>query len=132
MLPSEVKMKSYSGYRRDVFEGWKKMPDAAIIGDGYTVEFSRLSERTIDMMCDSLNGWFNVWTKYLCEYTDKQGTLAIIVRKPKDADKLFNMFSDIRPVEFEHERITPAANVARTKMETLIDLIRRKEPVCIS
>ena len=132
MLPSEIKMKSYCGYRRNVFEGWKKLDDATIVGKEYTVSFFRLSERTIDMMCDALNGWFNNWTKFRCEYTDKQGTLSITVRKTEDADRLFNMLTDIRPVEFEHEEIMPAADVARTKMETLIDMIKRKESVCTS
>ena len=125
MLPSEVKMKSYRGYRHNVYEGWKKLDDATISGEGYTVEFFRLSERTIDMMCDALNGCYNVWTKFCCEYKDSKGTLSITVRKPEDADKLFNLLIGIKPIEFEHEGITPAVDVARTKMETLIDLIRK-------
>ena len=125
MLPSEVKMESYRGYRHDIYEGWKKMPESVIVGEGYTVEFSRLSERTIDMFCDALNGWHNVWTKFNLEYTDSKGKLSITVRKPEDADKLFNLMIDIKAIEFEHEGITPAVDVARTKMETLIDLIRK-------
>ena len=125
MLPSEIKMRSYRGYHRDVFEGWRKLPEATIEGKGYTVTFLRLSERTIDMFCDALNGWYNVWTKFCCEYKDSEGTLSITVRKPEDADKLFNLLIDIKPIEFEHEGITPAVDVARTKMETLIDLIRK-------
>ncbi len=123
MLPSEVKMKSYRGYRHNVFEGWQKMPEATIIGEGYTVEFSRLSERTIDMFCDALNGWENIWTKFCCEYTDDKGKLSITVRKPEDADKLFNMLADITPLEFEHEESLSAVDIARTKMETVINLI---------
>ena len=125
MLPSEVKMNSYRGYHRDVFEGWRKLSEATIEGEGYTVTFFRLSERTIDMFCDALNGWYNVWTKFCCEYKDSKGTLSITVRKPEDADKLFNLLTDIEPIEFEHEDITPAVDVARTKMETLIELIRK-------
>ena len=125
MLPSEVKMKSYRGYRHNVYEGWKKLDDVTISGEGYTVEFFRLSERTIDMMCDALNGWYNVWTKFCCEYKDSNGTLSITVRNPEDADKLFNLLVDIKPIEFEHEGITPAVDIARTKMKTLIDLIRK-------
>lgn len=88
MFPSEITMKSYRGYRNDIFEGWKKLDDATIAGDGYIVEFFRLYERTIDIMCDALNGWYNVWTKFCCEYKDSRGKLSITVRKPEDADKL--------------------------------------------
>ena len=126
MLPSEVKMKSYRGYHRDVFTGWQKMPEATIIGEGYIVEFSRLSERTIDPMCDALNGWYALWTKFCCEYTDSKGKLSIIFRKPEDADKLYQMLSDIQPITFEHEGTTPAVDVARTRMQSIIDLIRKQ------
>lgn len=124
MLPSEVTMRSYRGYRHNVFEGWKKLDDTTIIGEGYTVEFFRLSESTIDMMCDALNGWYNIWSKFRCEYVDDQGKLSITVRKPEDADKLYRMLSDIQSITFEHEGTTPAVEVARTRMHTIIDLIR--------
>ena len=127
MLPSEVKMKSYRGYRHDIFEGWRKMPEVSIIGEGYTVEFSRLSESTIDMMCDALNGWFNTWTKFCCDFTDSKGKLSIIFRKPEDADKLYNLLSDITPLEFEHEGTLSAADVARSMLETMINLITQKK-----
>ena len=127
MLPSEVTMKSYRGYRHDIFEGWRKMPEATIVGEGYTVDFSRLSESTIDMMCDALNGWYSIWTKFCCELTDSKGKLSIIFRKPEDADKLYNLLSDITPLEFEHEGTLSAADVARSKIETLISLIAQKK-----
>ena len=123
MLPSEVKMPSYRSYFYNVFEGWKKIPEVSIVGEGYKVEFYRYSERTIDEMCDALNGWFNVWTKVRCEYSDDKGKLSITVRKPEEADKLFNLLINIQPLEFEHEETTPAVDVARGKMQTLIDLI---------
>ena len=126
MVPSEIKMKSYRGYHRDVFEGWKKLNEATIDGEGYTVSFFRLSESTIDEMCDALNGWHNIWTKFRCEYKDDKGTLSITVHKPDDADKLFNIMVSIEPVAFEHEEKLPAVDVARTKMQTLIDLIINK------
>lgn len=127
MLPSEVTLKSYRGYRHNIFEGWQKLSEATIIGEGYTVEFSRLSESTIDMMCDALNGWFNIWTKFCCDFTDSKGKLSIIFRKPEDADKLYNLLSDIAPLEFEHEGTLSAADVARSKLETLIKLINQKK-----
>ncbi len=123
MLPSEVKMKSYRGYRHNVPDGWKKLEEATINADTYKVEFFRLCERTIDPMCDALNGYYSTWTKFLCEYADEHGKLSIIVRKPEDADKLYRMLTDIQPVTFEYEGTIPAVDVARTKMETLIDLI---------
>lgn len=95
------------------------------LGEGYTVEFYRLSESTIDMMCDALNGWHNVWTKFRCEFKDAKGTLAITVHKPEDADKLYRMLVDIRPVEFEYDETMPAVDAARIKLEALIDLIRK-------
>ena len=91
MLPSEVKMPSYRSYFYNVFEGWKKIPEVSIVGEGYKVEFYRYSERTIDEMCDALN--------------------------------VFNLLNNIQPLEFEHEETTPAVDVARGKMQTLIDLI---------
>ncbi len=124
MLPSEIKMYSCRGYRRNVYEGWKKLDDATISGEGSTVEFFRLSERTIDKMCDALNGWYNIWTRFCCEYTDSKGKLSVTVRKPEDADKLYNLLLDIKPVIFEHEGEIPAVDVARKKMEALIQLIR--------
>ena len=133
MLPSEVKMPIYHDYHYNVPEGWQKIPETTIVGEGYKVEFYRLSERTIDMMCDALNGWFNIWTKFNCEYTDGKGKLSITVRKPEDADKLFNMLAGITPLEFEHEDSMPAVDVARTKLETVIDLIKnnRKEKYAV-
>ena len=127
MLPSEIKMRSYRGYHRDVFEGWRKLAAATIEGEGYTITFSRFGECTIDMFCDALNGWYTVWTKFRCEYVDKQGKLSITVHKPEDADKLHRMLADIQPITFEHEGTTPAVDIARTKMETIINLIMHCE-----
>lgn len=131
ILPSAIEMKCSSGYRKNVFEGWKKLDEATITGDGYKVEFFRLSERTIDRMCDALNGWYNVWTKFRCEYQDAKGSLSITVRKPEEADKISNAMTDLQPVAFEHEGVLSAANVARIKMESLIGFIKdteRKKP----
>ncbi len=129
MLPSEVKMECSRGYRNEIYEGWKKLNAATILGEEYKIDFYRLSERTIELFCDALNGWYNVWTKFRCEYSDRKGKLVIIVRKPEDADKLFRILSDITPITFEHEGTMSAVDVARNKMETLINLIRdgRKE-----
>jgi hypothetical protein len=110
-----------------VFEGWKKLEGATIEGEGYKVEFSRLSERTIDRMCDSLNGYYNIWTKFLCEYSDAKGQLSIAVRKPEEADKIFKAMSDIQPLTFEHEGTMSPAEVARTRFETIISFIKEPE-----
>ena len=127
MLPSEVKLPSYCGYYNKTFEGWKEMPTAAITGIGYTVKFYRLGERTIDPMCDALNGWHTVWTKFRFEYSDSEKTgIQIIVRKPEDADKLYKMMQNIAPMEFEHEIIMTAAEVARSKAETIVQWIKGK------
>ena len=127
MLPSAIEMKGSSGYRKNVFEGWKKLDEATITGEGYKVEFFRLSERTIDRMCDALNGWYNVWTKFRCEYTDSKGVLSITVSKPEDADKISRAMTDLQPVTFEHEGTTAVANVARTKIEALIGFVKATE-----
>ena len=126
MLPSEIRTKSYTGYRNDVFAGWMKLDDATIIGDGYKVEFYRLSERTIDIMCDALNGWYNVWTKFRCEYTDSKGTLSVTLHNPEDADKLFTILENVKPLVFEHEGTVCSACVARSKMGAIIDLVQMK------
>ena len=126
-LPSAIKLKSFSGYRKNVFEGWKRLDDATIAGEGYKVEFYRLSERTIDRMCDALNGWYNIWTRFRCDYEDAKGTLTLTIRKPEDADKIFKIMNDIQPVSFEHEGALSAAVVARIKMESLIDLHKTAE-----
>ncbi len=123
-LPSEVKLKTYSGYHENVFEGWKKLDDATIRGDGYKVEFSRLSVRKIDQMCDALNGWYNIWTKFLCEYTDAKGTLSVVVQKAEEADKLSKLMTDLKPIRFEHEDPLSEAEVARIKLESLISFIK--------
>ena len=125
--PSAIKLKAFSGYRKNIFEGWKRLDEATITGEGYKVEFYRLSERTIDRMCDALNGWYNVWTKFRCEYEDAKGTLTVTIRKPEDADKIFKIMADIQPVSFEHEGTLSIANVARIKMESLIDLNKTAE-----
>ena len=121
-IPSSIKLKAFSGYRKNIFEGWKKLEDSTIAGEGYKVEFYRLSERTIDRMCDALNGWYNVWTKFRCDYEDTKGTLSIVVRKPEEADKIFKIMSDIQPLSFEHEGTISVPDVARLKMESIIDL----------
>ena len=126
-LPSAIEMKSCSGYRKNVFEGWKKLDDATITGEGYKVEFFRLSEKTIDRMCDALNGWYNVWTKFRCDFQDAKGTLTITVRQPEEADKISIAMSDLQPVTFEHEGALSAADIARIKMESLIGYIKAPE-----
>ena len=126
-LPSAIRMKSYSGYRKNVFEGWKKLDEATITGEGYKVEFFRLSEKTIDRNCDALNGWYNIWTKFRCEYTDAKGTLSITVRKPEEADRISAMLSGIEPVAFEHEDMLTAADTARIKLESLISFMKAEE-----
>ena len=127
MLPSEVKRQSYRGYRYNVLDGWSKLEEATINAETYKVEFFRLSERTIDPMCDALNGYYSTWTKFLCEYTDKKGKLAVVIDTPEDADKVYTMLADIEPLEFEHEDPMSAVDVARTKLKAVIDLIRNSE-----
>ncbi len=126
-LPSAIEMKSYSGYRKNVFEGWKKLDEATISGEGYKVEFFRLSEKTIDRMCDALNGWYNVWTKFRCDFQDAKGTLTITVRQPEEADKISRAMCNLQSVVFEHEDSLSVADVARTKMESLIGFIRAEQ-----
>ena len=126
-MPSAIKLKSYSGYRKNVFEGWMKLDDATIVGEGYKVEFFRLSERTIDRMCDALNGWHNIWTKFRCEYTDAKGKLSITVRNPDEADKIFKAMSCLQPVSFEHEDTLAVADVARIKLESIIGFLKTAE-----
>ena len=111
------------------------LPNHRIIGEGYKVEFYRLSERTIDRMCDALNGWYNVWTKFRCDYEDEKGTLSIVVCKPEEADKILKIMSDIQPLSFEREGTLSVPDVARIKMESIIDLhmtAEREKPSVLS
>ena len=121
MLPSEITLKSCGGFRRNVFEGWKKL--ISIEGEGYKVEFYRLSERTIDTQSDALNSWYNIWTWFCCEFTDSKGKLSLSIRNPEDADKIYKILSDVQPVTFEHEGTLSAAEVARTSIEAIARLL---------
>ncbi len=79
------------------------------------------------MMCDALNGWFNIWTKFRCEFKDEKGCCVITVHKPEDADKLFKIMLDITPIKCGHEPSIPAVEVARQRIEMMIDLIRNQK-----
>lgn len=119
--PSEVRTPGTSGFMRDVREGWKDLKAATIEGDGFKVEFSRYADRTIDPMCDALNGWYYSWRNdFECKYTDAQGELTLRTYKPEEADRLFDIMTNIEPVTFEHEGSLTAAEVARAGMEALI------------
>ena len=122
--PSEIRTPSTDGFSRHMSEGWKPLKDATIEGDGYKVEFSRYADKTIDTMCDALNGWYYVWRNdFNCTYTDDKGKLELRLDKPEDADRLFDIMTNIQPVTFEHEGSMTTAEVARAGMEAIIQFI---------
>ena len=126
--PSEVRTPSTDGFMRHTQDGWKPLKASTIEGDGFKVEFSRYAERTIDPMCDALNGWYYAWQNdFECKYTDKNGELTLRTRKPEEADRLFDIMTNVQPVTFEHEGTMTAAEVARAGMEALIQFIHPEE-----
>lgn len=89
--PSMVPLPSYSGYRKNIFEGWRIIESSTIKREEYTVEFIRHSSKTIDDMCDALNGWYNVWDDYEIVFTDKIGKILYPTSKNDTADMIFEM-----------------------------------------
>jgi hypothetical protein len=126
--PSEIRTPSADGFSRHMSEGWKPLKDATIEGDGYKVEFSRYADKTIDPMCDALNGWHYAWQNdFNCTYTDSKGKLELRLDKPEDADRLFDIMTNIQPVTFEHEGSMTATEVARAGMEAMIQFLHPEQ-----
>ena len=116
--PSEIRTPSADGFSRHMSEGWKPLKDATIEGDGYKVEFSRYADKTIDTMCDALNGWYYIWRDdFNCTYTSGKSKLELRLDKPEDADRLFDIMTDTQPIPFEHEDSMTPAEVARNKFK---------------
>ena len=126
--PSEVRTPSTDGFMHHTQDGWKPLKASTIEDDGFKVEFSRYAERTIDPMCDALNGWHYAWQNdFECKYTDKNGELTLRTQKPEEADRLFDIMTNVQPVTFEHEGTMAAAEVARAGMQALIQFIHPEE-----
>ncbi len=127
MRPSEIEYRPLRGYyRHQAPDGWVPLRDAAIVGDGYTFNFYRLTHRTKDRNCDDLNGWYSVWEDhYRCELKDDVGELAMNVDNVEKADKLHEIFSNIHPVEDDRGGIIPAAEFARDAMKQLVNYCRK-------
>ncbi len=118
--PSAIIIATIYTFFKNALNGWVKLNDATINGDGFKVEFYRLFERTIDRNCDALNGWHSIkTTKFLCELTIGDTTKSLVVNTEKDADKLFEIFSKIEKQDFEEEGIMEASEVASTTFDTL-------------
>lgn len=94
MKPSEITFKSITGTRKTVPSGWVPVPACTINGDGFTVEFERLSICTIDPQCDALNGYYNVWSKWYIKLTTPTFSKSLAVTTAQ-ADKLHDILSNI-------------------------------------
>ena len=117
--PSAIILATICTFYRNVFTGWKLLEDATINGDGFTVNFYRLGERTIDTNCDALNGWHTIWTKYLIELITKNGKREMVVSKGETADKLFNLFKNVGTINFDEEGEISAREHAEIAFDSL-------------
>lgn len=118
--PSAIIIATIFGFFNDIINGWVKLNDATIIGEGFTVEFYRLFERTIDRNCDALNGWYSFkTTKFLMKLTIDGETKELMVTTENDADKLFEIFKSIETVDFGEDGIMTAKEIANTKFEAI-------------
>ena len=121
--PSAIIIALISGFYNTVLNGWVKLNDATINGDGFTINFYRLFERTIDRNCDALNGWYSIKTnKFLCELIVDGETMTMAVDTEEKADKLFEIFKGIKPCEDEEETLT-AKEIAKSGFTTLKNFI---------
>lgn len=121
--PSEVPLISSSGYYKEVFEGWRKLESSSIKGDGFTVLFERYGERTIDRMCDALNGWYTMWTKYRITFSDKKGKIAVVTKTNENADKIFSMVVDAKSCDDPVDEATVAETV-RAVFTAIVNFVK--------
>lgn len=119
--PTEAKLPHGKGYHDTVPNGWVALGDSTISGFGYTVKFSRLASRTIDPMCDALNGWYCEWGKIEVELIDAKGKLTITTR-PEKADRIWEIVRDMKKDE-DH---TEAENV-RIGFEAIVNFVAEKK-----
>ena len=113
-----------SGYRQDVREGWVHLGRSCIVRDVYSVKFYAFREATIDPMCDALNGWYSVTTKWKAVFSDPNGEVEIATKDKQAIEKIFDIMLAVRPLYFEHEGTVSAAETARVKMETLANFLK--------
>lgn len=121
--PSAIILATIYTFFNKVFTGWKKLEDATIHGDGFTVNFYRLTERTIDHNCDALNGWRTVWTKYLVELITPYGKKTVTLNDGKTADKFFNILKNVTAFEWEGEGTVSASENAEITFDSLKNFI---------
>ena len=119
--PTEAKLPHAKGYRKNVPDGWVALDDSTISGFGYTVKFSRKANRTIDPMCDALNGWYAEWDKIEVELIDAKGKLTITTL-PEKADRIWEIVRDTKKDE-DH---TEAENV-RIGFEAIVNFVAEKK-----
>ena len=109
--PSAAPIKGSSGYRKNVFTGWKHIESSAILRNDFKVIFECYGEATIDTFCDALNGWYTTWTHWRATFTDDKGSIQITTSKKEVIDHLFETIvelgpdSDIEYSEFELARM---------------------------
>jgi len=127
VAPSTVKLNGTSGYYNDVIVGWKEIESSRIDGDGFVVRWYRYADRTIDRMCDALNGWHTYWEqRYKAVLTDKLGTAELILRGNETADLFFDMAIKCHGREDE-DGTTTDAEVVRILFRYISNYIEGEE-----
>ena len=119
--PSKARLRKGSGYYNKTPNGWYLLDDSTIAGIGYTVHFYRLAERTIDPMCDAMNGWYAKWSKFQCVFEDANGKLTIIVPAEDKADHIWEWVCKA----VKDDEHSEAHNV-RVGFQSIIDFVKSK------
>ena len=95
MKPSTINYPVRVGYRTKLPHGYVNF--ATINGDGFTVNFARISDVTCDRNNDALNGYYNVWGDFIFTLVINGKEVATLTCKNiESADKLFTMISEIK------------------------------------
>ena len=105
--PSKVPIVGSSGYRKDVFQGWKKLESSTIKGDGFIITFEMYGAPDKDVMCDALNGWYTHWTECRIKLKDEKGE-ASITTSIENADKIFEILINITPIDDPWDKMSLA------------------------
>ena len=95
--PSLAPVKGSSGYRRDIFTGWKNIESSTIFHRDFTVTFECYGEADIDTFCDALNGWYTTWTEWRATYRTKGETIQVTTHKRDVIDHLFEAIVNVGP-----------------------------------
>ena len=122
--PTEAYVPHGNGFYSGTPDGWVTLHDSTINGDGFSITFSRLVHRTIDRYCDALNGYYVEKTDLFdAEFTSDTYSERITC-DGKSADKLYAIFSNIKPYDADDDDAVSAKDVAITSFRTLASFVR--------